>query len=996
MKNQPERIFGMRVLFFIFSLSAVLSVSAKEMELKSAVDSNGCRYNYVTNDPYNGREYTLPNGLKVYLSKIPVKPRITFKLAVRGGMADSPADVTGLAHYFEHMMFKGTSRIGALDYEKEKKLLDQIEKLFEERRKTTDPAKKDELYARIDKLSGEAAKLASAGEYSRLIASIGGMGLNAFTASDMTVYMVDIPSQELEKLLRLESERTQDPVMRLFHTELETVYEEFNRGQDNDSRVLFEELCVQLFPTHPYGWTPFIGKPEHLKNPSIARIKEFFRQYYVPGNMAILLAGDLDFDKTIRLVARYFGPLQGGNTPPRMLPKEKPLEANATVRISGPQAEQVLIGYRVEPGRKNELLGTLLAEILSNGAAGLMDRDLIRAQKVLSAEASFYDRRDYSMLLLSGRPKLGQSHDEVAALLLGEIDKVKKGEFEDWLLKAVIANYRKNLVRAREKPDNATWTYLDSFVKGTSYVENLRTIDALAKIRKEDVAAFAKSLGNYVRADKLTGKPGNRIKVDKPPITPIVLNADKISPYAKDFTALPPSPLPKLDVIDFKKDFTLRDNGTTKLFYSNKPSPANDTLFTFQLLVEAGRDHDPLLPLAIDYLNYLGTDRFSASELRNEFYKLALGFSIGCSNERTSVNLDGFGDKMTDGLELVKHFLSNVKPDENAWNGYLNRVLKARADAKKNPSSVFQALNNYVAYGADPENNPVLYANSISEEQLRKLKAADLVELAKKYLGQGFTPKLYAYAGPASIDKVNETVQQALGTNPILASAKNFIPPKHEFKQLPTEQPRVFLIPYDSAQLMIGLRTRASLFDLVNTPKIMLFNQYFGAGGLDNVVFQEIRESRSLAYNAYAYYSDAFEKGKYDVFIGFIGTQPDKFFEATEAMRTIFHEVPIYPQKIELAKQQVMKGMCAEKRYGNLVGAWLNAQKIGIDYDWRADAFRELSTLTAKDVEEFAKKEISSRKYDLFILGPIEKIDRGKLEKYGPVTELKTEQVFGY
>ena len=986
----------MRVLFFIFLLAGALSVPAKEMELKSAVDSNGFRYNYVTNDPYNGREYTLPNGLKVYLSKIPVKPRINFKLAVRGGMADSPADVTGLAHYFEHMMFKGTSKIGALDYDKEKKLLDQIEQLFEERRKTDDPAKKDAIYARIDKLSGEAAKLASAGEYSRLIASIGGMGLNAFTASDMTVYMVDIPSQELEKFLRLESERTREPVMRLFHTELEAVYEEFNRGQDTDSTILFETLSSKLFPTHPYGWTPFIGKPEHLKSPSITRIKEFFNQYYVPSNMAVILAGDLDFDKTIRIVANDFGTLKGGRTPPRNLPKEKPLAKNEFLKVSGPQSEQVMIGYRVEPGRKNELLGTLLSDVLSNGTAGLMDRDLVRSQKVLSANASFYDRRDYSMFLLSGRPKAGQTHDELSALLLGELDKIKKGEFSEDLLKAVIANYRKRLVMERENPDSASWTYLDSFVKGSSYLENLQYIDSLAEISKADIVSFAKTLDHYVRVDKVTGKAENRVKVDKPKITPVVLNADKSSAYAKEFAALPASPLPKLDVIDFKKDFTILDNGTTKLFYSNKPSPSNDTIFSFQIIVEAGRDNELLLPLAIDYLNYLGTDRYSASELRYEFYKLALSFSVGCSDERSSVNISGFGEDMEKGLTLVKHFLTSVQPDEKAWQGYLNRLLKSRADAKKNPKAIFQALNNYVAYGPDPKNNPFLYSSSISEEQLRKIKPADLVELAKKYLGQGFTPKLYAYAGPAPIGKVNETVQKILGTNPIPESAKNFIPPVHKFKQLPTDQVRVFLISYDSAQLSIGLRTRASLFELGNVPGSMLFNQYFGAGGLDNVVFQEIRESRSLAYSAYAYYSNAFEKDKFDVFMGYIGTQPDKVFDATEAMLDIFHKVPIYPEKIELAKQQVMKGMCAEKRYGNLVGIWLNAKKIGIDYDWRANAFQTLSALQPKDVEEFAKKEVSSRKYELFIVGPTEKIDREKLKKYGTVTELRIEQVFGY
>ena len=198
-------------LALLLSLCVVLTLAAKEYESRQAVDPNGYTYTYVTDDPYNAREYTLKNGMKVYLSRIPVKPRISFKAAVRGGMADSPADVTGLAHYFEHMMFKGTGKIGALDYAKEKPLLDRIEALFEEHRRTEDPKKKAEIYAEIDKLSSEAAKYASAGEYSKLVSSIGGMGLNAFTASDMTVYVVDIPAQELEKLLKLESERLRDP-----------------------------------------------------------------------------------------------------------------------------------------------------------------------------------------------------------------------------------------------------------------------------------------------------------------------------------------------------------------------------------------------------------------------------------------------------------------------------------------------------------------------------------------------------------------------------------------------------------------------------------------------------------------------------------------------------------------------------------------------------------------------------------------------------------------
>lgn len=984
----------MKILMLLCALSMAFSLFAGKLEQKTALDSNGYRYQYVTDDPFNGREYTLSNGLKVYLAKIPVKPRITFKLAVRAGMADSPADATGLAHYFEHMMFKGTDRIGALDYAREKVLLDRIENLFEERRKTDDPARKDAIYAEIDRLSGEAARLASAGEYSSLIASIGGMGLNAFTASDMTVYVVDIPAQELEKLLKLESERMRKPVMRLFHTELEAVYEEFNRGMDNDGRLLLEAMSRRLFPGHPYGWTPFIGSPEHLKNPSIAAIRKFFDRYYVPSNMALILTGDLDFDKTIRLVNQYFSRFPAGQTPERRLPKAGALTADCKVKVSSPKAESLRIGFRVEPGRRGELLGMLLAELLSNGTAGLLDRDLVRAQKVLGASAYFDARRDYFLFVLSGRPRKGQTLDQLAGLLLSELDKVRRGDFDSGLLSAITANCRKSLELSREQPDSAAWTYLDAFVKGQSYAENLRVFDDLEKITKADIVRFAQSLGHYVRADKVTGPADSSGKMAKPAMTPVTVNPHRVSDYAAQFAALPRSPLPELDTVDFRKDFSILPAGKyDRLFYNRKLSPSNDTLFTLQMYVDAGSACDPLLPLALDYLNYLGTSRYSADALQMEFYRKALDFSFSCEQERSCLTLSGFGSDMEYALTLSRHFLRDVQPDEDAWRAYVERLLKSRADARKNQQSNFRALNFYAAYGADKENNPILFAGSVGEKQLRSLSGADMIALVRKYFGEAGLPRLYAYAGPAKDSEVTELLRKTDSGR--LAPAVK-APARKEFRQLPTRQPRVLLLPYDSAQFLVGIRSRGAEFDLSRSPLIGLFNQYFGAGGLDDVVFQEIRESRSLAYSAYAVCQDAMEKNRYDVVFGFAGTQPDKFFEAADAMLGLFRKMPLYPEKVRLAKEKLLKEMSAQKHYGNLIGFWFNARKMGLDRDWRPEFFRRLESLTAQQVADFAAKEIAPLNYEILVVGPTAQLDRARLEKYGPVKEMTPQEIFGY
>ena len=967
-----------------------------KLETKTGVDKNGFHYRYVENDPYSGREYTLKNGLKVYLSRIAVQPRISFKLAVRAGQADSPAEATGLAHYLEHMMFKGNDRIGALDYEKEKVLLARIEQLFEKRRKTADPKEKEKIYAEIDRLSSEAAKYAAAGEYSQLISSIGGSGLNAFTASDMTVYVVSIPAQELEKLLQLESERLRNPVMRLFHTELEAVYEEFNRGRDNDKRLLYEAVNAKLFPPHPYSWVPFIGNPEHLKNPSIAEISAFLKKYYVPSNMAVLLAGDLDYDRTIQLVDRYFSSLPAAPAPERKLAKAGPLTSDQQVRVSSPKAEKLRIGFRIEPGRRNELLGILLADLLSNGSTGLMDSHLVRQQKVQSASAGLDERKDYSLFLLSGTPRSGQSLDQLSGLLLGELQKVRDGDFSEELLQALILNYRKSLVNARINPEAALWTYLDAFIKKRDYAENLRIIDDLEKIGKKEIVDFARTLKYHVRADKITGKADDSGKVPKPKMTPVTVNSGKNSAYGKEFLKLPPAPLPPLDVIDFKKDFSILPMpgpGRNRLFYNRKLSPVNDTLFSLQIFVEAGTKHSPLLGLALGYLNFLGTDQYSAQALRWEFFKNALDFSFSCGEDRSSLNLSGFASKMDRALELADHFLRNVKPDEKAWQAYIERILKARADAKKNQQSNFRALNNFVAYGPDVQNNPLLFANSIGEKELRSITAKQAVELAQRCFR---IPRLYAYAGPEKADKLKEILEKRMTLSQGVLDWPDKI--KRKFKQLPTDKPRIFLLPYDSAQFLVGIRTRADKFspDPEKMAKITLFNQYFGGGGLDTVVFQEIRESRSLAYSSYAVYSNAMNKDRYDLIFGFIGTQPDKFFEATDQMLKLFRTMPLHPGKIGQARTKLLKDLSASKSYGNLVGVWFQSEKTGIKRDLKPEIFAALSKLTPEQIADFAARELASRPYEIFAVGPVEKLDRKKLEKYGEIRQLTPEQVFGY
>ena len=242
-----------------------------------ALTSCGSKYETVKGDPLKTKIYTLENGLKVYMTVNKEEPRIQTYIAVRSGGRNDPADNTGLAHYLEHLMFKGSEQLGTTDFAAEKPILDQIEELYEVYRTKTDPVERRTIYHVIDSLSYEASKISIPNEYDKSMAIIGANGTNAFTSNDVTCYTEDIPSNQIENWAKVQSDRFKNMVIRGFHTELEAVYEEYNIGLTSDANKLWEALNAKMFPTHPYGTQTTIGTQEHLKNPSIVNIKDYFK-----------------------------------------------------------------------------------------------------------------------------------------------------------------------------------------------------------------------------------------------------------------------------------------------------------------------------------------------------------------------------------------------------------------------------------------------------------------------------------------------------------------------------------------------------------------------------------------------------------------------------------------------------------------------------------------------------------------------------------------------
>ena len=610
----------------------------------------GCsqyKYETVAGDPMETKMYTLDNGLKVYMTVNKETPRIQTYIAVKVGGKNDPSETTGLAHYFEHLMFKGTEQFGTVDYAAEKPLLDQIEALFEVYRVTEDEAERAELYRQIDSISYLASDIFIPNEYDKLMSVIGAEGTNAYTSTDMTVYVEDIPSNQIENWARIEADRFMHPVIRGFHTELETVYEEKNMSLTNDFRKSLEAMDGILFADHPYGTQTVLGTQEHLKNPSVTNINNYHKTYYVPNNMAICLSGDFDPDEMLSIIEKYFGQMEPNTELPEVdFETKTAIESPVSKEVYGLDAENIMIGWKYPgAGTQEALVADVVSYILLNGSAGLIDLNLNQQQKVLGAQAMSYTRPDAGEFLIMADPKQGQTLDEVKDLVLAEIAKLRAGEFDEALLTGTINNMKLRQMRMLESNSDRADMFVQSFINGTDWADEVALIDNLSKVTKQDVIDWAnKYLGDnsYAVIYKRQGEDKTVQKVSAPKITPIKANRDAQSAFLAEIQATEVTPIEPV-YVDYDKDMSIFDvNGLEVLYAQNELNDITYVTYSYN----KGATQDPALNLAFSYLSYLGTPTRSAEEIAQQMYQLACGFNMGSGSTTTSISVNGLAENM--------------------------------------------------------------------------------------------------------------------------------------------------------------------------------------------------------------------------------------------------------------------------------------------------------------------------------------------------------------
>lgn len=925
--------------------------------------------------------FQLDNGLTVYLTENHESPRFYAEIAVRAGSKHDPATHTGLAHYLEHLLFKGNQQMGTTDYAKEKVFLDRITELYERHSQETDPEKRAAIYAEINKAAQRAADYSIPNEIDKLFNAMGGTAVNAHTWHEETVYKVNLPSNRMEQWAAIESQRYVNPVFRLFHTELETVYEEKNRSLDNKDRIAHYAMSKAMYKKHPYGQQHTIGTVEHLKNPSLKVIREYFNTYYVPNNMAIFISGDIHIPETISIIDEYFSDWQSKPIPTVGPWKEKRIKGREEVVVHYQGEEYIALGFRTEANdhRDAEAL-TVLDMILDNSQAGLINLNLNQLQKVRRAGSYPSTMNDYGSQHLYGIPKEGQTLEEVEALLLEQIALLKSGDFEDWIIPAIITDFKKTQKAGLESNLARVNAMREAFLTFEDWDYAVAQLDRIEQVTKEDIVRVANTYFNndYVvvkRLDEQHEVPA----VEKPIIEPLSIDPTRQSKFAADILSMPFNEITPT-YVDMEKDFQRIEYAPgVELYYA--PNPLND-LFSFSISVELGSREDKNIAMAKRLLDKSGTAQFSSEDLKKEWYKLGSTFGIGAGDNESHIAISGLDENFDATLALMMDLLRSPQAEADTLEQLKAIVLKSRDDAKKDPSALSLALGRYNRYGAESN-----FLRMLSTEEVQALSVKQLHTIIQGLLGYTHT---ITYTGSLPLEEVVATLRKH---HPVDGALKETPAFRFQYARK-TEQTEIYFFHKEMAQAQVRFEFPDGVYDESLTTPQSLYNSYF-AGGMSGIVFQELREARALAYSAGARYIVGGRSQAENLMLGVIGCQADKTIESVEAFLDLFENLPESPERFAQATGSIAnRYRTANLGFRQVIGSVRSWERRGLEGDPREARFANLQAATLDDLMDFHAAHIKGQPKLISIVGDKTKIDMEALAQFGTIIEVTLDDIF--
>ncbi|HBS85706.1 MAG: hypothetical protein A2W91_13620 [Bacteroidetes bacterium GWF2_38_335] len=928
------------------------------------------------------KKLVLENGLTVYLSEDHSKPEVFGAVMVKAGGKNDPADATGMAHYQEHMLFKGTQQLGTTDWEKEKVHIDKIFELYDVLGKTTDEEKRKEIQKEINDESIKAQELAIPNELSNLIKSLGGTNLNAGTGPDNTVYYNSFPPSQMERWLDLYSHRFMDPVFRSFQAELEVVYEEKNMYEDIFFFPLLEKFNKSFFKNHPYGQQPLVGTMDHLKNPSLTKMFEFFRTYYVANNMALVIVGDFETENVIPLIEKKFGAWRHGKVPENKVYNEDAFKGRELVEANMSPIKLGVLGFRTVPsGHPDEYLLKICNSILSNqNQTGLLDK-LTLDNKIMAAQVFSMPYLDHGATMFLFIPKiLGQKLEEGEQLMLAEIEKLKKGEFDNWMVEAFKNDLYMEHQKMLESAEGKALAIAEMFVMGKD-VDYLNSIpEEIKKIKKEDVIAAAnKYFGpNYLAFFSKMGFP-KKNKIEKPGYKPIVSNTEAKSKYAQRFETIPVGK-PKEKFINFNKDVTFISLSEGDVYYTK--NPAND-IYSITLKFGVGDEKMPILKYAANMMNMAGTEKRTVNELKTEFNKLGCSYSIYSDDSYLYIQMEGMELYFSRAIELMKELIDYPALDPKKLENLLEEEKTARKMENAEPDGVAGALLDYVLY-----KNKSGYIDRLTLDEIKELKADSLVSAFK--MATKYQAEAHCVSSMGDETLIKKMAELLATKNKRIPSESPFYKPVQKYQ----ENTVYFVNKKKALQSKIYFFANGSAFNKEDMPQIEAFNLYFG-GDFSGLVLQEVREYRSLAYGAGANFSIPDIKGKPYNFIGYVGTQADKTLEALEVFDQLIRDMPKKKERQDMIFDYLKQAaLTSQPHFRNLSQRIADWKQLGYDTDPEKYNYKRYNEMTFEEIIKFYEINLKKAPVVVIIVGNKKKIDMDGLQKYGKFIEVKEKALF--
>lgn len=932
------------------------------------------------------KEYRLENGLTVWLNEDHSQPKVFGAVVVKAGAKDCPD--TGIAHYFEHMMFKGTDRIGTLDYESEKVLLDSIAMKYDELAMTEDTAARARLQKEINELSIRSSEYVIPNEFNRLINRFGGSGLNAATSYDATIYFNTFSPQYMVQWVEINSERLINPVFRLFQSELETVYEEKNMYGDFIGGQVMDTLMARYFGPHPYAY-PIIGSTKNLKNPRLTEMHKFFEDYYVASNMALILSGDFDAQQVMPILEKAFSRIRSGNAPKQEKVMLPPFNGRETMKVKFPIPfiKAMGLGFRgVSANHEDQVALNIAVNLLNNAnGTGYLDKLMVE-HKLMGALAINESMNEAGILAVAIMPKLLiQSYSSAEKMVWDEINRVKNGDFSDEMFNSLKLEQKRQYASSLENIDSRATIMMNLFSQGKSWNDYLNEVARIESITKEDVVRVAQKYfsNNYLCVTKSTGKyPKDNLP--KPAFSPVVpRNADASSSYAKQLEKIPEQQVAPR-IIDFEKDVKTSKLTPLVTLYTT-PNPLND-IFTLNISYGIGALEQPELMQLTNYLQLLGTESLSFEQFRSRLQSIGSTLAFDVTPDAFVMKVTGFDNHIDETMELVGDFIRHAKADDKKLRQIVDDAKVSEKAFFKSGDNVASALLEQVKYGDQSR-----YLRKLSLSQIKKLKGKDMLAIYDKV--RSVQCDLH-YCGTLPVEKVIGTIRQHLPLERTTIASNS--PYYRELKQY--DRPTVFFIDMpDMAQSIVyGYVKGDPVDDKASRHASRLFSVYFG-GDMSSLMFQEIREFRSFAYRTSGRYQlpNHAHKGTAGSFTAMLSTQSDKTLDALGVLDSLIREMPLKPERVEAVKQTLVNRINNDyPPFRNLSEKVASARMEGFDRDPAEEFLRDIATMDMQDISRFYREQISGRPVVYVIAGNRKHIDMKKLAEYGTIIKVKKKDIY--